>query len=72
MYMSKIQKDALKNIERVRAVLGKDRPFTNCEIPGANKNTTNALVNKAFLKRVGGPFGDLGPEYFVRTDKQVE
>lgn len=68
MYMSKIQKDALESIEIVKK-LGENRPFTQCEIPGVTKNTTNALVDKGFLKLINGPFGERGPEYFIRTDK---
>ncbi|MFA6887171.1 MAG: hypothetical protein WCQ65_09390 [Fermentimonas sp.] len=69
--MSKLQIEALETIEKIME-LGKDRPFTQCEIPGANKHTTRALVNKGFLELVEGPLGEYGPEYFIRTDKQVE
>ena len=72
LYMSKLQYDALRSIEEIRNVFGTDRPFTQCELPGVTKNTTNALVNKGLLDLVDGPFGDSGPEYFIRTDKQVE
>jgi len=71
LYMSDRQIEALGMIEKIME-LGKDRPFTKFEIPGANAHTTKALVEKGFLNLVDGPFGDSGPEYFVRTDKQVE
>lgn len=71
MYMSDRQIEALRMIEKIME-LGKDRPFTKFEIPGANAHTTKALVEKGFLDLVDGPFGDSGPEYFIRTDKQVE
>ncbi len=71
MYMSEKQKEALEMIEHIKK-LGEKRAFTLCELPGITRHTTNALHDKGFLKVVCGPFGDCGPEYYVRTDKELE
>lgn len=49
MYMSTKQKDTLKLIDKLVEECGKDRWFTQIELPGVTKHTMDALVSKGYL-----------------------
>ncbi len=71
MSLSPMQRRAFDMITKLNE-FEENRIFTLSELIGIQKPSMKSLVQKGVLKTVVGPFGDNGPEYYVRTDKQVE
>lgn len=68
--LSKNQRTLLKMIEEVYEFDPGRKYYNLAEFPGITRHTTKVLIEKGFLELVNGPFGDGGPEYFKRTEKE--